>query len=83
MSAVIHDQVPGMERHTRVEAAIYWSAVSLIVCEGLPIDKAAEQLGVAGADLRKILQRRQTLRLPESIAACSERGATVIPFVRH
>lgn len=47
---------------TRMEAALYWSAVSLIVCEGLPIDKAAEQLGVDGAELREIMQRRQSLR---------------------
>lgn len=66
---------------SRTEAAIYWSAVSLIVCEGLPIDKAAEQLGVGGAELREILHRRQTLRL----AAEPPRHytSTVVPFVRH
>ena len=46
-------------RDGRTEAALYWSAVSLIVCEGLPIDKAAEQLGVHGTELQEILQRRQ------------------------
>ena len=46
----------------RSEAAIYWTAVSLIVCEGLSIDKAAERLGVEGDRLRLILHRRQTLR---------------------
>lgn len=46
----------------RNEAAIYWTAVSLIVCEGLPIDKAAERLGIDGDLLRDILHRRQTLR---------------------
>ncbi|HWK74061.1 MAG TPA: hypothetical protein VNQ81_07305 [Povalibacter sp.] len=45
-----------------MEAALYWSAVSLIVCEGLPIDKAAEQLGVPGAELQEILHRRQSQR---------------------
>lgn len=65
---------------TRTEAALYWSAVSLIVCEGLPIDKAAEQLGVAGAELREILHRRQTLRLFDEPARPL---ATVVPFVRH
>lgn len=51
-----------MQSHdNRMEAALYWSAVSLIVCEGLPIDKAAEQLGVANAELREIVQRRQLL----------------------
>jgi hypothetical protein len=69
-----------MERQTRMEAVLYWSAVSLIVCEGLPIDKAAEQLGVAGADLREILHRRQTLRLFDD---APPRLATVVPFPRH
>lgn len=46
----------------RNEAAIYWTAVSLIVCEGLPIDKAAERLGIDGDLLRDILHRRQMLR---------------------
>lgn len=52
----------GSQPDTRTEAAIYWSAVSLIVCEGLSIVKAAERLGVEGERLRNILQRRQTLR---------------------
>jgi predicted HTH domain antitoxin len=43
----------------RTEAAIYWSAVSLIVCEDLSIDKAAERLGVESDRLRHILRRRQ------------------------
>jgi hypothetical protein len=47
---------------TRTEAALYWSAVSLIVCEGLSIDKAAERLGVEDEQLRGVLHRRQTLR---------------------
>jgi hypothetical protein len=46
----------------RAEAAIYWTAVSLIVCEGLSIDKAAERLGVEDDKLRLILHRRQALR---------------------
>jgi predicted HTH domain antitoxin len=46
----------------RNEAALYWSAVSLIVCEGLSIDKAAERLGVETEELRTILHRRQALR---------------------
>jgi predicted HTH domain antitoxin len=47
----------------RTEAAIYWSAVSLIVCEDLSIDKAAERLGVEGDRLRHILRRRQSARI--------------------
>jgi predicted HTH domain antitoxin len=49
----------------RAEQAIYWSAVSLIVCEGLSIDKAAERLGVEDDKLRSILHRRQ-MRRPHS-----------------
>jgi hypothetical protein len=53
----------------RTEAAIYWSAVSLIVCEGLSIAKAAERLSVEGDELTDILHRRQTLRLHAHPAA--------------
>ena len=71
-----------MQKHNaRTEAALYWSAVSLIVCEGLPIDKAAEQLGIPGADLREILHRRQTLRLFDE--PHTTHTATVVPFSRH
>lgn len=45
---------------THTEAALYWSAVSLMVCEGLPMEEAANQLGVEEEDLRLILQRRAT-----------------------
>jgi hypothetical protein len=45
----------------RTEAALYWSAVSLIVCEGLSIDKAAERLGVPEDEVRGVLHHRQTL----------------------
>lgn len=53
----------------RTEAAIYWSAVSLIVCEGLSIAKAAERLSVDGGELTDILHRRQALRPPASASA--------------
>ena len=43
------------------EAAIYWSAVSLIICEGLPVQKAARKLGMSVEQLKEILQRRQDL----------------------
>lgn len=42
----------------RAEAALYWSAISLIVCEGLPMEKAASELGMARNELREILKRR-------------------------
>ena len=44
---------------THTEAAIYWSAVGLIVCEGLSIGAAAERLGIESARLRNILRRRR------------------------
>lgn len=56
------------QHDNRTEAALYWVAVSLIVCEGLSIEKAADRLGVDGEQLTGILHRRQSLRLvmPES-----------------
>lgn len=50
------------QHDSRTEAALYWSAVSLIVCEGLSIEKAADRLGVDGEELTHILHRRQSLR---------------------
>jgi hypothetical protein len=41
------------------ESALYWSAVSLIVCERMPIHKAAKRLGVDAERLRELLKRRQ------------------------
>ena len=43
---------------THTEAALYWSAVSLMVCEGLPIEQAARKLGVECELLRMVLERR-------------------------
>jgi hypothetical protein len=63
------DAISNMQRQhdTRTEAALYWAAVSLIVCEGLSIEKAANRLGVDGEQLTHILHRRQSLR-PTSLA---------------
>ena len=52
--AVMHTQ-----QETRTESAIYWSAVSLIVCEGLSVGAAAERLGIENVRLRNILRRRR------------------------
>ena len=54
MVAVMHHQ-----KDTHTEAAIYWSAVSLIVCEGLSVGAAAERLGIENGRLRNILRRRR------------------------
>jgi hypothetical protein len=48
--------------NTRTDAAIYWSAVSLIVCEKQSVRSAAEQLGVEADRLRRILRRRRRMR---------------------
>lgn len=58
------------QHDTRTEAALYWAAVSLIVCEGLSIEKAADRLGVDGEQLTSILHRRQSLR-PEAMGTYS------------
>jgi hypothetical protein len=66
------------QHDTRTEAALYWASVSLIVCEGLSIEKAAERLGVEGEELTDILHRRQSLRpyLERDGASDSSRVAT-------
>ena len=53
---------------TRAESAIYWSAVSLIVCEGLSVGAAAERLGIENVRLRNILRELTT---PEGIEPVS------------
>ena len=47
------------QKDTRTEAAIYWSAVCLIVCEGLSVGAAAERLGIENDRLRNILRSRR------------------------
>jgi hypothetical protein len=65
------------QHDSRTEAALYWAAVSLIVCEGLSIEKAADRLGVDGEELTLILHRRQSLR-PTALGDYP--AATPIPF---
>ena len=45
----------------RSEAALYWTAVSLIVCEGLPLKDAAERLQVDEERLRSIMEKREAV----------------------
>lgn len=45
----------------RTEAALYWTAVSLIVCEGLPLRDVAARLHVEEDHLRSILEKRDLL----------------------
>jgi hypothetical protein len=46
------------------EAALYWSAVSLIVCERISVDDAASRLGLNPDRLREIIERRQEPEAP-------------------
>ena len=66
------------QHDTRTEAALYWTAVSLIVCEGLSIEKAAERLGVDAEDLTDILHRRQSLRVN---SPANPRGSPVVSML--
>lgn len=54
-----------MRHHERTKRALYWTAVSLIVSEGLPLEQAARRMGVDDATLRDILHRRRTVRLDD------------------
>jgi DNA-directed RNA polymerase specialized sigma24 family protein len=58
-----------LHQDIHTEAAIYWSAVSLIVCEGLSIAAAAERLGIEKRRLRNILRtRRRRLQAQLSVS---------------
>ena len=52
-----------MRHYERTKRALYWTAVSLIVCEGLPLTQAAQRMGIQDDQLRDILHRRRTVRL--------------------
>ena len=52
-----------MRHYERTKRALYWTAVSLIVCEGLPLEQAARRMGVNDDELKDILHRRRTVRL--------------------
>jgi transposase len=52
-----------MRHYERNKRALYWTAISLIVCEGLPIEQAAQRMGVGMDAIIDILKRRRTVRL--------------------
>ena len=52
-----------MRHYERSKRALYWTAVSLIVCEGLPLEQAARRMGINDDELKDILHRRRTVRL--------------------
>jgi hypothetical protein len=52
-----------MRQYERTQQALYWTAISLIVCEGLPLEQAARRMGVRQEELNDILHRRRTVHL--------------------
>ena len=54
-----------MRYYERSKRALYWTAISLIVCEGLPLEQAARRMGVDDDVLKDILHRRRTVRLDQ------------------
>jgi hypothetical protein len=56
----------------RRESALYWTAVSLIVCEGLPVREAARRLGVKRDQLRRLLRERTAAYVTNAVALAAE-----------
>jgi hypothetical protein len=56
-----------MRHHERTRQALYWTAISLIVCEGLPFDEAARRMGIDDETLKDLLARRSPV--PEIVDA--------------
>jgi hypothetical protein len=54
-----------MRHYERTKRALYWTAVSLIVCEGLPLEQAARRMGIDDDQLKDILHRRRTIHLDQ------------------
>jgi len=52
-----------MRHYERTKRALYWTAISLIVCERLPLDQAARRMGVRQEELKDILRQRRTVHL--------------------
>jgi hypothetical protein len=71
-----------MRHYERTKRALYWTAISLIVCEGLPLEQAAHRMGVDEDRLRDILQRRRTVRLDPSSPAIASHSRLRIESAR-
>jgi hypothetical protein len=63
-----------MRHYERTNRALYWTAVSLIVCEGLPLEQAARRMGIDDDELQDILHRRRTVRLDQEESAPDARS---------
>jgi hypothetical protein len=68
-----------MRHYERTKRALYWTAISLIVCEGPPLGQAARRMGVdderlkghlaPSGSIRRLSMPRQTL--PRPTAPCT------------
>jgi hypothetical protein len=65
-----------MRHYERSKRAVSWTAVSLIVCEGLPLELAARRMGVDDDQLKDILHRRRTVRLDRTEAHAGDYAPT-------
>ena len=52
-----------MRHRERARQALYWTAVSLLVCERLPFNEAARRMGLDDDTLKDILHRHRQRRL--------------------
>jgi DNA-directed RNA polymerase specialized sigma24 family protein len=72
-----------MRHYERTKRALYWTAVSLIVCEGLPLEQAARRMGIDHDQLKDILHRRRTVRLDQLDLHRLEDAASAILPTEH
>jgi hypothetical protein len=68
------------QKDLHTESVLYWSAVSLIVCEGLSVGAAAQRLGIENGRLRNILRRR---RMAASVTDSRQAGVGLKPDLRR
>jgi predicted DNA-binding protein (UPF0251 family) len=69
-----------MRHYERTKRALYWTAISLIVCEALPLEQAARRMGVDDEMLKDILHKRRTVHLDQADAPPKQlqiRGASL------
>lgn len=69
--------------YPHAESALYWSAISMVVCEGLSIAKAAKRLGVAEHELREVLKRRTEPPFPLADQRRPKTSAPLPPQIVH
>ena len=72
-------------KEPHAESALYWCAISLMVCDRLPMDRAAHRLGLATKELRAMLKRRSRplLDLPRIEPASGAVAADILQQIIH